>query len=68
MQILLQAVNVDISPLIVTSGEEQCLKWSFSPLLGLEPQDAMVVLHAMDIHIVWLTEWSTNGNSTISQM
>ena len=44
MQILLQAVNVDISPLIVTSGEEQCLKWSFSPLLGLEPQDAMVVL------------------------
>ena len=46
MQILLQAVNVDISPLIVvkeqliTSGEEQCLKWSFSPHLGLEPQDA----------------------------
>ena len=28
----------------------------------------MVVLHAMDIHIVGLTEWSTNGNSTISQM
>ena len=27
----------------------------------------MVVLHA-DIHIVGLTEWSTNGNSTISQM
>ena len=22
----------------------------------------------MDIHIVGLTEWSTNGNSTISQM
>ena len=42
MQILLQAVNIDISPLIVVkySGEEQCLKWSFSPLLGLEPQDA----------------------------
>ena len=33
----------------------------------------MVVLHAgcyavMNIHIVGLTEWSTNGNSTISQM
>ena len=46
MQILLQAVNIDMSPLIVvkiqliTSGEEQCLKWSFSHLLGLEPQDA----------------------------
>ena len=25
----------------------------------------MVVLHAMDIHIVGLTDWSTNGNSTI---
>ena len=42
MQVLLQAVNIDISPLIVviTSGEEQYLKLSFSPLLGLEPQDA----------------------------
>ena len=68
--ILLQAVNIDISPIVVkyqliTSGKEQYLKLSFSPLLGLEPQDAHGCLVVMDIHIVGLTEWSTNGNSTI---
>ena len=38
MQILLQA---EVTQLI-TSGEEQCLKWSFSPPLG---RMRMVVLH-----------------------
>ena len=50
MQILLEAVNIDTSSLIVvkyyliSSGEEQCLKWSFSLLLGLEPQDVHACL------------------------